>query len=221
MSLQSLTPQPHSSVIVATEKSMRRATHSSSHLVIDAHSRALVPQQLPFAIRQSLWLASPHATARDNVSLVVVNGAGEVLLVGEGLGSAGEQAQGVVTARLPQTSTGQSRLFDDMFGTAATASKPRASGSKAARVGKTFTNTSLAVLDAPAHTLPPAHMLWRTMLGSFQITQAVSDGDAVAVVEEADVEMVDATALAGPGVTYAVGDEESLALLFAHQLRGV
>jgi hypothetical protein len=121
--------------------------------------------------------------------LAVVDDHGAVSLVG----AAASVGSAIAPSRLPTASgrrtAGQSRLFDEIFGSddsirkkaqkAAASRKQITTAPSAAiadRKGKqTAVATDLGVLiDTPAHTLPPARMLWREMLGAFQMPQASS-----------------------------------------------
>lgn len=219
----SITPKPNSSSFVALEKPRRRdrsssaAPSSSTAFIVAAPSTfastsaqaSCSSRQLPFPVRQSLWLPSSTSTlasastdpaedssSADAISLAVVDDRGAVSLVG----AAATVGAAIAPSRLPtasgRRSAGQSRLFDEIFGSeasdvkrsktassatalrnkrsstaAATPPQVLSSSSSSDRRGKgtNLSDESLEMLiETPAHTLPPARLLWREMLGAFQ-----------------------------------------------------
>ncbi|KAM0746354.1 WD40 repeat-like protein [Meredithblackwellia eburnea MCA 4105] len=175
--LSCLTPLPTTSAFLAIN-SLRDATTSTTY-EIDALTSSSITGVLPFPVRQSLPLASSSKDKES--SFAVVDNKGEILLVGDVARKLQSSEATVRPTRLPSASTGQSRLFDDLFGTtpvavpvpggahqlslSTSASKPSTAGSSA------LLPPALAALDAPAHTLPGARLLWRSMLGDFAVVR--------------------------------------------------
>ncbi|KAI5478145.1 hypothetical protein MNV49_005409 [Pseudohyphozyma bogoriensis] len=211
LDVDTLSSRPQSSFFFATEKPSREHPNAPrSTFLVDPSASTVSHRQLPFSIRQSLFLDTLLPGMSDDVSLAVVDDKGEVVLVGEALKS----SFGAPTApsALPSASTGQSRLFDEIFGSAEAAAKPIVVEATPADV-VTSLGKSLAVLDAPAHTLPPARLLWRNMLGSFASKR--KGGEKVEVERgEGDeaMEGVEGEVVAEPEVVYSPVD--SLAEVF-------
>lgn len=199
-----VTTKPKSNTFVATEivaSSSRKhplADVSNSAFVINTATPSCRPRVLPFPIRQSAWIDSRHALKTDEVSLAVVDERGDVLLVGEALSKT--VAHPVSASRLPTSSAGQSRLFDDIFG----AAQPSVVKAVVAPTAFSRKTSSLAVLDAPSHTLPPARLLWRSMLGDFAVekprAQTVEQAPLaeIEMLEAAPMELESAPVVWGP-----------------------
>lgn len=111
--------------------------------------------------------------------MAVVDEQGEIALVKNipsgkvdtRVGAAGEIKKNLAT-RLPNASAGQSRLFDQIFGAAFTTTSATPKAPIAPR-SNVLASGNLEVLDAPSHTLPPARLLWKSMLGSFAVSAPV------------------------------------------------
>lgn len=187
--------KPASSIFVATESLPshdRLPDAYSNAFVVDTSVPTCRPRTLPFAVRQTSWVDSTLAVKRDEVSLAVVNDQGEVILVGEAVASA---MGGVAPAsRLPSASVGQSRLFDDIFGTAA--ARPTLPSLPAASIIAPKASTSaLAALEMPSHTLPPARLLWRSLFSGFALAPPKTvDVEEQVPAEEEDVVMEESVA---------------------------
>lgn len=166
--------KPASSLFVATEKAARGAKEGEQSASAEAQAflvdsgRALCEvRPLPFPVRQALWLEGGVGDKADSVSLAVVDESGGVSLVGQ----AARVGGGVAPSRLPNAVSGQSKLFDELFG-AEEADRKKAAANEARQVEaapRASTSASLSVLDTPAHALPPVRLLWRTMLGDFAV----------------------------------------------------
>lgn len=230
--LNDLTPKPNSSLFVATESSSSQSTVSASYL-IDATAHTSQSRQLPFPVVQSIYLES-----NDRLSLVVINSAGEVILVNEKLTSTMEPVRVVTSGtRLPNTKDGQSRLFDEIFGTATSGDREgdRFIENKVARPTQSSSSSSskvvaggkkgdLEILNAPAHTLPPAKLLWREMLGTFArptitgsllaVEATAADADAVDEDIDMGIEKEEVT----KGIRYGAVEKGSLDEIFKLQL---
>lgn len=268
----SITPKPNSSSFVALEKPRRRdrsssaAPSSSTAFIVTAPSTfastsaqaSCSSRQLPFPVRQSLWLPSSTSSlasastdpaedpsSADAISLAVVDDRGAVSLVG----AAATVGAAIAPSRLPtasgRRSDGQSRLFDEIFGSeardikrpksassatalrnkrsstaAATTPQLLSSSSSSDRKGKgtSLSDGSLEMLiDTPAHTLPPARLLWREMLGAFQqphsSVSSLLDGENTSLSRSAMGEISASDRLEDPlqrTAADSAGDEEDV-----------
>lgn len=238
----SLAGKPNSSTLIATEKVVKPSAAASSSADVDpsASSTAFVihapvastssttstpslakctPRQLPFAVAQSLWLSSSTAASstKDDLSLAVVSAStGEVSL----LGSAARVGSAVLPTRLPSAvGKGQSRLFDEIFGSESDATKVRkAEVQSSDSKGKSKLGEGLEVLEMPAHSLPPVRLLWRSMLGGFKVApmeEVEKDKSEKMDVEEegATVETKEASE-----VSFAPSEQDKLADIFRQRL---
>ena len=169
-----IAPKPKSSLFVATEKSAKgketEASGAEAHaFLVDSSKPTCETRPLPFPVRQALWLEGGVGDKADSVSLAVVDENGGVSL----LGQAARVGGGVAASRLPNAATGQSKLFDELFGAEEADRKSAVKQArKVAAAPRASTSVSLEVLDTPAHSLPPVRLLWRTMLGDFAVPQA-------------------------------------------------
>lgn len=182
-----------SAAVTAPSSSSTSAASTSTAFIVTAPSgaslvssaAACTPRQLPFPVRQSLWLPTPSTSASssapqdEQISLAVVaaDRLGQIAL----LGAASAVGQGVLPSRLPSARSrkdaGQSRLFDEIFGSAEDggqktkkAVKPAAVSTSGDRKGKSTLSALLS--DTPAHSLPPTRFLWREMMGAFQVSSS-------------------------------------------------
>ncbi|KAK4057770.1 NET1-associated nuclear protein 1 [Microbotryomycetes sp. JL221] len=176
-----LTPKPKSNHVVAIEK--RKTTRwsttaaaplASSAFVLDTSATAQsagVAREVPFQVRQAIWVDPPVASESpfdddDAVSLATVNESGDVCLIG----AAASVGGGIAPSRLPTgKKTGQSRLFDDIFGESETRLRRKSTAPAIIASLDRFKEGGSQVLDMPAHSLPPPRALWRTLLGEYKI----------------------------------------------------
>lgn len=205
LEVKDLAVKPSSSVFIATEsfsssssRDPSKATPSNS-FIIDTSASPMTCEvhTLPFGIQQTTWFSTNRLFAiSEDITMAVVNDKQEVILVGEGVvqsmnsSSASEQA-----SKLPSSTAGQSRLFDEIFGAKETAVVKKVEEVQISEFNPK-SSKALAVLDVPAHTLPPARLLWRSMLSGFSIEKKVkkdgiANGKMLEAIEGGDVEMVD------------------------------
>ena len=178
-------------------KSARQSTKSTATLgatfIIDTLKQTCLNRNLPQAIRQSTWFAPGSSThgngygqkvveGEEEISLAVVDERGEIALVKTisgvkkvigGAGGGGGEIKKNLASRLPSASTGQSRLFDQIFGAAIPSPSTVIPKTPTAKSSNVLVTGNLEVLDAPSHTLPPARLLWKSMLGSFAVSSSV------------------------------------------------
>lgn len=188
LDIKNIATRPQSSSFIATERALPSSSSStSSAFVIDLSPTVptTTAHHLPFPIRQSLWLPTLLPLSATDISLAVIDEHGEVVLVGEAVANA--FAQPTKASRLPSASTGQSRLFDEIFGGG---SAPAAVAPVAAKKERATPSVpkSLGALDAPAHTLPAPRMLWRTMLGAFAVGGATEETNGTEGPDGMDVD---------------------------------
>lgn len=229
--MKDLTIKPNSDIVIATEstpssalshirptKALKRSTKSSAVLgatfIIDTLKQTCLNRNLPQPIRQSTWFApgSHAATKRgqgvegeEEISLAVVDEQGEIALVknvpGGKMDKRGEIKKNLAS-RLPSASTGQSRLFDQIFGVASTSTSSSAPPKALEKSSNVLKAGNLEVLDAPSHTLPPARLLWKSMLGSFAISSG--EKEVKEVERKEDTVMVNGEVEKGRGEARAV-----------------
>ncbi|SCZ99393.1 BZ3500_MvSof-1268-A1-R1_Chr7-2g09512 [Microbotryum saponariae] len=181
--VNSISNRPRSSLFIATEKIAPRKETASSRSVstatraylIDASTppSTLLARQLPFAVRQLIWYdvnATSNTSSEDDVSLAIIDDGGDITLVGDAA-TFGSQ---IAPSKLPRAAStkAQSRLFDEIYGKgdeARTTSRQALAGQNAKKPTTSVDRlaASMSVLDAPAHSLPPVKLLWRTLLGGF------------------------------------------------------
>ncbi|KAL8290144.1 hypothetical protein RQP46_003083 [Phenoliferia psychrophenolica] len=177
LDIQNIATRPQSSSFIATERALPSSSHtvpSSSAFVIDLAPTVptTTAHHLPFPIRQATWLPTLVPLSPTDISLAVINARGEVVLVGDAVANA--FAVPTKASRLPSASTGQSRLFDEIFGAAEKTPATSSAAEKAPKRERAMPK-SLAALDAPSHTLPAPRLLWKTMLGAFAVGGNKSD----------------------------------------------
>lgn len=134
--------------------------------MVDPVNSSLIHRTLPFPVRQTIFLDPILATSDESgtVTLAVVDDKGDVILVG-GETTARFEKQ-IAPTRLNDELTTQTRLFEEIFGKVA---EVESASKVVIQVGekKRTLGSGLEALDAPAHTLPPPRLLWRSMLGNF------------------------------------------------------
>ncbi|GAA6064464.1 hypothetical protein JCM10212_002127 [Sporobolomyces blumeae] len=177
------------------------ASSSSSSSPSTSLSPATEPYTLPFSITQSIAFptaSTSTSTSREPPSLAVIDGENRVVLVGPLAKSAGS----IAPSRLPQATEGQTRLFDEIFGsssdqvgsTSNSAQTALASSSKGKGKGTVGRGgKGLEILETPAHSLPPVKLLWRSMLLASPPSTAASlpakdDDDDASGVAGMDIE---------------------------------
>lgn len=137
-----------------------------------------------------------------------------MILVGEAVASA--MGSVAPASRLPSASAGQSRLFDDIFGTAA-ARPTLPSLPTASSIALNPSTSALAALEMPSHTLPPARLLWRSLFSGFaSAPPKTADVEEDVPVEEEDVVMEEES-VAAPVLAYTLSPD-SLADVFKARL---
>ncbi|KAK4698610.1 hypothetical protein P7C70_g7659, partial [Phenoliferia sp. Uapishka_3] len=164
---------------------------------------------LPFPIRQSLWLPTLLPLSPTDISLAVIDERGEVVLVGEAVADAFSKP--VKASRLPTASSGQSRLFDEIFGGESAVANVAPVPAKKERSTPSVPK-SLEVLDAPSHTLPAPRMLWKSMLGAFAVTGKQVTKDNEAEVDGMEVDEKEVSEKSRPQLVFS--PVESLADIF-------
>lgn len=160
---QNITVKPSSSVFYASESAGEAKVDQSDILAIDYLSPINVYQSrtLPFLVQQSIWLKSSTSSSPSEVAMAMITTAGEVVLVGETIVKS--TINYVPPTPLPAIKEGQSRLFDAIFG-----DDPPVVQSLLPSTNPTTAESSvIQILNAPAHALPPAKLLWRSLLNSF------------------------------------------------------
>lgn len=167
ISLSTLTPKPHSNLFIGTTPTSS-SSRSSTALVIDTSKQSVEAVSVPFGIRQSVFLPASASTSTSSspseISLVVLNDMGNILMVGSSLSLTPDSAPAV---RL-DTAKGGSRLFDEIFGSESAPSRKIKVVKEVEGKGK----GREGVLDMPAHTLPPARLLWKSMYAAFSTSSS-------------------------------------------------
>lgn len=160
-----ITVKAKSSIVLATESTSSNrnplAEVSNSAFLIDIAKATVDAKTLPFPIKQSTWINNSIRKDSEIISLAVVDDKGEVALLEQGSTLPSQTIISTPT-RLPSSTSGQSQLFDDIFGSAEVSSTAAPKITPA----PTVTSKSLEILNAPSHSLPPARLLWRSMLGN-------------------------------------------------------
>jgi NET1-associated nuclear protein 1 (U3 small nucleolar RNA-associated protein 17) len=162
--LSHLLARPGSDTVIALETlppSYDRTEPVTTAFVVNLVRRTTVAKDLPAAVRQAALIDSPFGGGGDDdasgPALALVTFDGSVGLAGDHL------RRPVAAPSLPIDASllGARTLFDDLFGTS------RALTSKVAipAVGHREGETGLpAVLQAPAHVIPPLTTIWRDLL---------------------------------------------------------
>ncbi|GAA6014453.1 hypothetical protein JCM11491_007059 [Sporobolomyces phaffii] len=152
-------PSPSSSALLAAEASSSTSQTSLVHLPVGTSDSApAFTRTVPFAISQSVSL--PSTSPSSEPSLAVVDSRSRVILVGPLAKSSGS----IAPSRLPQANEGQSRLFDEIFGSQDVVGSTSATPKTLKGKDKVKVDGGLQILDTPAHSLPPVKLLWRSML---------------------------------------------------------
>lgn len=139
---------------MVTEHIEKRRSHINRLVTVDVrqeHASAIQELVVPMISINSL------SDPRDESSLLMVSRTGELFA-----SSVPQEKPATLASKIQVPTTKQSKLFDDIFGTASMAtfsSLPSVSKSK-----KASKSSALDILNPAAHLLPSVSLLWKNLL---------------------------------------------------------